>query len=127
MARTPRASAPSPKKAAPRKRGPVEGVQIDTLVNNSSVKVTRTTMQPGAEIPQQGRGSDYVIFPITEYSCARRFMRGNKISREVPLEGVPGRPYFARATRAGAEFVLVNHGSSVAVFDKVVLKRPREG
>lgn len=131
MARPPRRpAAPSAgggakKAAAPRKRGAMEGVQVETLLNNAKIKVTRTTMQPGAEIPQQGRGFDYVILPVTEYSCSRRFMRNDKVAREVALTGVPGKPYFARATRAGAEFVLRNNSARVIVFDKIVLKGPK--
>jgi hypothetical protein len=125
MARAPGKS-PAPKKAAARKSAAPKGVRIETLLNNAAVKVTRTTMQPGAETPPQPRGSDYVIFPVTEYGCVRRFMRNGKVTREVALHGVPGKPYFARATRPGAEFALVNTSRKVIVFDKLVLKRERE-
>jgi hypothetical protein len=121
MARAPGKS-PAPKKRAARSATP-EGVRIETLLNNASVKITRTTMQPGAETPPQPRGSDYVIFPVTEYGCVRRFMRNGKVTREVELPGVPGKPYFGRATRPGAEFALVNTSGKVIVFDKIVLKR----
>lgn len=124
MARSP-GKAPAPKKAATRKSRAPDGVVIETLLNNASVKVTRTTMQPGAEIAQQGRGSDYVIFPVTPYDCVRRFTRNGKLVRAVALTGVPGKPYFARATRAGAEFALVNVTGKTIVFDKVVLKRAK--
>ena len=122
MARAPGKS-PAPKKRAARKGAAPEGVRIETLLNNASVKITRTTMQPGAETPPQPRGSDYVIFPVTEYGCVRRFMRNGKVTREVELPGVPGKPYFARATRAGAEFALVNTSGKEIIFDKIVLKR----
>jgi hypothetical protein len=122
MARAPGKSA-APKKRAARSSGTHEGVRIETLLNNASVKVTRTTMQPGAETPPQPRGSDYVIFPVTEYGCVRRYMRNGKVTREVDLPGVPGKPYFARATRPGAEFALVNISDKVIIFDKLVLKR----
>ncbi len=126
MGRAPRQSLSSPaKKAAAGGRRAMEGVRVETLLNNAQVKVTRTTMQPGAEIPQQGRGSHYVIFPITAFDCVRRFMRDDKVTREVSLSGTPGTPYFGRATRPGAEFMLVNKSSGVIVFDKVVIKGPR--
>ncbi len=123
MARTPGKSPAPKKKSAARKSAAPQGVRIETLLNNASVKITRTTMQPGAETPPQPRGSDYVIFPVTEYGCVRRFMRNGKVTREVDLPGVPGKPYFARATRPGAEFALVNTSGKVIVFDKIVLKR----
>src|SRR5580658_7410619 len=123
MARAPGKS-PAPKKKAARKSAAAGGVRIETLLNNASVKITRTTMQPGAETPPQPRGSDYVIFPVTEYGCVRRFMRNGKVTREVELPGVPGKPYFGRATRPGAEFALVNTSGKVIVFDKLVIKRP---
>jgi hypothetical protein len=122
---TPPGKSPAPKKRAARKGSAPEGVRIETLLNNASVKVTRTTMEPGAEIAQQGRGFDYVIFPVTEYGCVRRFMRSGKVTREVALTGVPGKPYFARATRPGAEFALVNTSGQTVVFDKIVLKRAK--
>lgn len=122
MARAPGKS-PAPKKRAASRSAAPEGVRIEVLLNNASVKVTRMTMQPGAETPPQARGSDYVIFPVTEYGCVRRFTRNGKIIREVELTGVPGRPYFARATRPGAEFALVNTSGKEIVFDKLVLKR----
>lgn len=124
MARLP-GKAAAPKVAAARKIGTPMGVRIETLLNNASVKVTRTTMQPGAEIPQQARGNDYVIFPVTPYGCVRRFLRNGKVAREVALTGVPGKPYFARSTKTGGEFALVNTSRKTVVFDKVVLKRPK--
>lgn len=117
--------APAAKQAAPRKSAAPAGVQIETLLNNASVKITRTTMQPGAEIAQQGRGSDYVISAVTEFSLVRRFTRNGKVTREVAVSGTPGKPYFARATKAGAEFALVNVGPTAVVFEKTVLKRPK--
>jgi len=126
MARAPRqSSSSSPKKAAAGGRRGSEGVQVETLLNNAQVKVTRTTMQAGAQIPQQGRGLDYVIFPVTAFTCSRRFMRDGKPTREVALTGTPGKPYFGRATRPGAEFTLVNTGGGVVVFDKIVIKYPK--
>ena len=122
MARAPGKSA-APKKRAARTSAAPAGVRIETLLNNASVKVTRTTMQPGAETPPQARGSDYVIFPVTAYGCVRRYMRNGKVVREVDLHGVPGKPYFGRATRPGAEFALVNTSGKVIIFDKLVLKR----
>jgi hypothetical protein len=123
MARAPGKS-PAPKKRAAHAGGTPDGVRIETLLNNAAVKVTRTTMQPGAETPPQPRGSDYVIFPVTAYGCVRRYMRNGKVIREVDLPGVPGKPYFGRATRPGAEFALVNTSGKVIVFDKLVIKRP---
>ena len=123
---TPPRKAPAAKKAAPRKTAAPAGVQIETLLNNASVKITRTTMQPGAEIAQQGRGSDYVISAITEFSLVRRFTRNAKVTREVAVSATPGKPYFARATKAGAEFSLVNAGPTAVVFDKIILKRAKE-
>jgi hypothetical protein len=123
---TPPRKAPAAKKAGTRKIAAPAGVQIETLLNNASVKITRTTMQPGAEIAQQGRGSDYMIFAVTEYSVVRRFTRNAKVTREVAISGTPGKPYFARATKSGAEFSLVNVGRTTVVFDKIVLKRAKE-
>jgi len=123
MARAPGRSPAPKKKSATRKSAVAEGVRIETLLNNASVKITRTTMQPGAETPPQPRGSDYVIFPVTEYGCVRRFTKNGKVTREVDLPGVPGKPYYGRATRPGAEFALVNTSGKEIIFDKIVLKR----
>jgi hypothetical protein len=126
MARPPRRpAAPAKKAAAPRRRGAVEGVQVETLLNNATVKVIRTTMQPGAEIPQQERGLDYLIFPVTELGYSRRFTRNGRITREVALTGTPGKPSFVRATRPGAEFSVHNTSGGVIVFDKIVIKGPK--
>ena len=93
------------------------------LLDNSYVRVTRTTMQAGAELPPERRTHNYVILPVTRFSVIRRFVRGARVAREVAIEGEPGKPYFGRATRGEARFALVNNSDSVIAFDKVVLKR----
>ncbi len=119
MARSPRRSSGA---GAGGPRTP-EGVQIEILLDNSYVRVTRTTMQPGAEIPPASRNSHYVIHPITPFNCTRRFVRRGATTREVAIDGVPGKPYFGRATRGESKFALVNKSNAPIVFDKVILKK----
>ena len=136
MASPPRKSA-APKKAAPKKAAPkkaaarrspaMEGVVVETLLNNAVVKVTRTTMQPGAAMPPLPRGADYVLLPVTDFTCVRRHMRNGRVTREVAVTGVPGKPYLGRAIPTGTEISLVNTGSGIAVFDKVVIKTAKPG
>jgi hypothetical protein len=127
---TPKKAAPkkaAPKKSATGKRAAPEGVVVETLLNNALVKVTRTTIQPGAAMPPLTRGADYVLLPVTDFTCVRRHMRNGKVTREVTVNAVSGKPYLGRAIPAGTVIELANTGSTVAVFDKVVLKRATSG
>ncbi len=125
---TPPRKAPAAKKAGTRKIAAPAGVQIETLLNNASVKITRTTH--AAWRRNRAAGARVRLCDssaITEFSLVRRFTRHGKVTREVAVSGTPGKLLFRpryqvrRGILAGQR-----RPNSSRILDKIILKRAKE-